>query len=126
VAELVAQIARGDPAVARRQGTLIVDEAGRLAGIVTRGDLIRAQQNEVTRDESVLVAGTPDVLVAFPEETLQDAMRKMLSRGVGRLPVVARDDPRKVVGYLGRADMLAARQRQHEEEERRERGPLLA
>ncbi len=41
-------------------------------------------------------------------------------------PVVARADPGRVVGYLGRADILAARSRLHEEEELREKGPLLA
>jgi len=31
-----------------------------------------------------------------------------------------------VIGYLGRADILAARMRHHEAEEERSRGPLLA
>jgi hypothetical protein len=31
-----------------------------------------------------------------------------------------------VVGYIGRADILAARLRRHEEEETRERGPIMA
>jgi hypothetical protein len=33
---------------------------------------------------------------------------------------------RRIVGYLGRADILEARIRSHEEEELREKGPLLA
>jgi CBS domain-containing protein len=64
--------------------------------------------------------------VAFPDETLQDVIARMLQRDVGRLPVVSREDPKKVTGYLGRADILAARLRQHEEEEVREKGPLLS
>jgi CIC family chloride channel protein len=40
------------------------------------------------------------------------------------LPVVERDDQKRIVGYLGRADILAARLRAHEEEEVREKGPL--
>ena len=50
----------------------------------------------------------------------------MLKRNVGRLPVVERNGSRKVIGYLGRADILAVRTRLHEEEELRERGPLVA
>jgi hypothetical protein len=49
----------------------------------------------------------------------------MLRHDVGRLPVVDRSKPRVIVGYLGRADILAARVRHQEEEERREKGPLL-
>ena len=36
------RIARHDPAVARHQALLIVDDAGILAGIITRGDILRA------------------------------------------------------------------------------------
>jgi CBS domain-containing protein len=125
VAALADRIARGEASVARRQAVLLADANGRLAGIVTRGDLLRVPSEE-TRTLTVLEAGSADLEVVFPDETLQDAVAKMLKRDIGRLPVVARDDPRRIVGYLGRADILAARARHHEEEERRERGPLLA
>ena len=65
-------------------------------------------------------------MVAYPDETLQEAIAKMLKRNIGRMPVVEREDPGKVIGYLGRADILAARIRLNEEEELREKGPLLA
>jgi CBS domain-containing protein len=126
VKELAARIARGEPGVARRQAVLLADEQGRLAGMVTRGDLIREQSGGVADSTTVLAAGTSDVIVTFPDETLRDAVAKMLRNDVGRLPVVARDDPGKIVGYLGRADILAARMRHHDEEERREKGPLLS
>jgi len=41
---------------------------------------------------------------------------------LGRLPVVDRHDERKIVGYLGRASILASRQHYYDEEEVRERG----
>jgi hypothetical protein len=40
----------------------------------------------------------------------------MLRENIGRLPVVDRDDPAHIVGYLGRAAILSARLRLHEEE----------
>src|SRR4029077_19547318 len=40
VAELSDRIAQGDAVLSRRQGTLIVDGDGRLAGIVTRSDMM--------------------------------------------------------------------------------------
>ncbi len=125
VAELSERIGRGTGPLARRQGTILVDGDGRLEGIVTRGDLMRALQEEGGDKATVLSAGTGDVVVTFPDETLQDALAKMLKQEVGRLPVVTREDQRKVIGYLGRADVLAARLKWHEEEERREKGSLL-
>ncbi|HVS51965.1 MAG TPA: chloride channel protein [Opitutaceae bacterium] len=124
VAALSDRIARGDPAVSRRQATLVVDEAGRLVGIVTRGDLMRAWQGEEAKRTRLRTIANAEVVRAFPDETLESAIAKMLQRGVGRLPVVARDEPTRIVGYLGRAEILAARLRQHEEEEVRERGRL--
>ncbi|MES1180485.1 MAG: hypothetical protein ABUL66_01340, partial [Verrucomicrobiota bacterium] len=49
------------------------------------------------------------------------ALAKMLNRSVGRLPVVERADPTKVVGYLGRAAILSARMKIHEEENIRQK-----
>jgi CBS domain-containing protein len=74
----------------------------------------------------VLEAATTDLEVSFPDETLQTAVGKMLKRDIGRLPVVDRSGSGKVVGYLGRSDILKARLRLHQEEELREKGPLLA
>ena len=39
--------------------------------------------------------------------------------------MVKRDEPGRVVGYLGRADILGARMRHHEEEEVRGKGPWM-
>ena len=86
---------------------------------------MRALEEESAKRTTALAAGTGEVVVAYPDETLQDAIAKMLKGDVGRLPVVARDDGRKVVGYLGRADILAARLKWHDEEERREKGQIL-
>jgi CBS domain-containing protein len=73
---------------------------------------------------SVLEIGKTDLVVAYPDELLHDAVAKMLKRDIGRLPVVSRDEPNRVIGYVGRADVLNARMRLHEEEEARGRGPV--
>jgi chloride channel protein, CIC family len=124
VAELAGRIAKGEPALNSRLGTILLDSEGRLAGIITRGDLMRALQTGGDRTQTVLAAGKTDVVVTYPDESLHDAIAKMLKRDVGRLPVVAREDPGRVVGYLGRTELLAARWRHHEEEDVREQGPL--
>jgi H+/Cl- antiporter ClcA/CBS domain-containing protein len=120
--EFSARIAAGDPTVSRRQGTLIVDAQHRLVGIITRSDVVRALERHPEQQLTVLDAGTRDPVVTFVDETLHDAIAKMLRHDLGRLPVVDRHNVTKVVGYLGRAGILAARQHYYEEEEIRERG----
>lgn len=66
-------------------------------------------------------AGSTDVAVTFPDEPLHAALTTMLSRDVGRLPVVDRSNPTRVIGYFGRAAILSARMRLHEEENIRQR-----
>ncbi len=65
-----------------------------------------------------------DPVVTYEDELLSQATTKMLRYKVGRLPVVSREDPKKVVGYLGRAEIFAARQRVLYDEYVRERGWL--
>jgi CBS domain-containing protein len=103
-----------------------VDEQQKLAGIITRGDVMRAMQKDPAGATSVLKAGQTDLTVTYPDEPLYDAIAKMLKRNIGRMPVVDREDPTRAIGYLGRADILAARTKHHEAEETRSHGPLMA
>jgi CIC family chloride channel protein len=125
VAELSNRIADGDPSVSRRQGTLIFNKEKKLAGIITRGDIVCALRQNPSGTMSVLEAGNQTLIVAYPDETLYDAIARMLRENVGRLPVVERADPSRAIGYLGRAGILAARARHQHEEEFRERGPIV-
>jgi H+/Cl- antiporter ClcA/CBS domain-containing protein len=121
VGALAARLADHDPVLSRRQALPLVDAAGRLCGLITRGDLVRALQEG--REQSMLVeVGSVDLEVAFADEPLRVAVERMLRRGVGRLPVVERSDPRRLVGYLGRAAIVEAHERRIDEESRRETG----
>ena len=71
---------------------------------------------------TVMDAGNADVVVAYPDDILRDSVNKMLRNNIGRLPVVSREDNRRIVGYLGRANLMSARSRQLQEEDQRERG----
>ncbi|MGD1030691.1 MAG: chloride channel protein [Opitutaceae bacterium] len=124
VSELSERIAHGDPVLSRRQGTILVDAGGRLAGMITRGDIMRILQSGAAAATTALDAGCAKAVVAYPDETLQEAIAKMLKRNVGRLPVVERENPGKVIGYIGRVEIIAARSRLHDEEEMREKGPF--
>jgi CIC family chloride channel protein len=122
ISELSDLIARRDPEVSRHQGMMILDSEGKLAGVITRGDVMRALDADPSGSLTVLDAGSRDLVVTYPDEMLHDASTKMLRNDVGRLPVVDRKDPRKVVGYLGRPGIMAARLRRLDEEHVREPG----
>jgi H+/Cl- antiporter ClcA/predicted transcriptional regulator len=124
VAELSERIARGDPAVTRHQALPIVDEQDRLVGIITRGDLFRALGRDHSGGMSVLEAGSANLLVTYPDALVDDALTTMLRNNIGRLAVVQRDDPSRLVGYLGRATILTARLRRLDEEQVRDPGWL--
>ncbi len=122
VRELAELIARHEPEVSRHQGVLLMDAEDTLAGVITRGDVLRALDEDPSGAISVLEAGSRKVIVTYPDETLHDAAAKMLRNNIGRLPVVERKDPRHVVGYLGRPGIMAARLRRLDEEHVREPG----
>ena len=121
IAELSDRLAVGDTALNRRQGILFVDDQGRLSGIITRGDIVRALRKDDAQEITVAEAGATDVVVTYPDEPLHSALTKMLQEDIGRLPVVDPAQPTRIVGYLGRAAILSARQRFHEEEHLREK-----
>jgi len=122
VAELAERIARHDPSVSRHQGMLVVDEDGKLEGVVTRGDVLRALDKDPEGTMSLREASSNRVVVTYEDELLAEAAAKMLRHNIGRLPVVDRADPRRIVGYLGRPGIMAARLRRWEEEFVREPG----
>jgi CBS domain-containing protein len=124
VTELSRRIATGEPGLMRHPAFPLLDAGGKLVGIVTRGDLVRAFEKDPSGKGTVLAAGTAEPAVAYPDELVDEALNRMLKRGCGRLPVVSREDPRQVVGYLGRAAVLNARLQRLAEEHEREPGWL--
>jgi len=122
VGALAARIAQHDMSVARHQALLILDDSGKLAGIITRGDLLRALDKDPSGAMTVQQAGNTKPVVTYPDELISEAAAKMLRYDIGRLPVVDRTDPRKAVGYLGRGGVMAARLRRFQDEHVREPG----
>jgi hypothetical protein len=87
------------------QGFPVVTEGGSLRGVLTRRDLLEPTLDP-TAHLAELVQRPP--LVAFTDSSLREAADHMLRAGVGRLPVVERAHPTRVVGFLTRSDVLAA------------------
>jgi H+/Cl- antiporter ClcA len=94
------------------QGFPVVDARGRLAGVLTRRDLLDPVQPGAKRVGDLV---RRPAAVAYEDSTLREAADHMVREGVGRLPVVSREDPRKVIGMLTRSDLLSAHKRRLEE-----------
>jgi CBS domain-containing protein len=124
VGELAQRLAARDPRLVRHDAWPVVDADARLTGIVTRGDLLVALEQDPTGALPVRDAGSKSLVVTYPDELLYAAAEKMLRNRVGRLPVVSRTDPTRIIGYLGRSGIMAARLRRLEEEHVREPGWL--
>jgi H+/Cl- antiporter ClcA len=118
------RFANGDLKTSRHHALPIVDSGGRLRGLVTQGDLLRALQVDPEGAISVLEAGTRSLVVAYPDESVFDAVSKMLENNIGRLPVVDRDDPHAMVGYINRANVMGSWRGHLHEESVREDGWL--
>jgi len=124
VSDFSDRLARREPKLSRRQGTLIIDDEGWLKGIITRGDVLRAIEEFDDPNLTVLQAGSGNLIVTYPDEILYEAIEKMVRNDIGRLPVVSRDNPRQVLGYLGRAAVMTARLHRMKEAHEREPGWL--
>jgi CBS domain-containing protein len=90
---------------AKHQGFPVLDQSGRLAGVVMRRDLLNGK---VAGDASVgsLIRRPP--LVVEENHSLREAADHMVESSVGRLLVVSADDSGRLIGIITRGDLLAA------------------
>ncbi len=92
------------------RSALVIDEAEQLAGIVTLEDINRAIAlwEKTETDSNVLPYSklidicTTDILYAYTDEPLSEALDRMAARGLHQLPVVGRDKTEQVLGLLER------------------------
>ncbi|MEU6934123.1 CBS domain-containing protein [Streptomyces sp. NPDC046374] len=92
-------------------GVPVVDEDDHVVGVVSESDLLA--RDELTARE---LMNTPAVTI-HAEETVADAARLMVRRGVERLPVV--DEEERLVGIVTRRDLLCVYLRPDSEIRRR-------
>jgi CIC family chloride channel protein len=88
-------------------GFPLVDEDGVLHGIVTADD-VREAAAEDRLDDPVTTIATHRLVVAFPDETLNEALRKLGMHHVGRVPVVSREDHSRILGIITDKDVVSA------------------
>jgi CBS domain-containing protein len=91
-------------------GFPVVNTEGRLVGMITKGDLLRAIRagvaNPAVWQEPVTKWMAKGVLALRPRETVDDAISAMIESGLRSLPVI--DEEGRVVGVVSRNDLIAA------------------
>jgi CBS domain-containing protein len=105
----------------KHQGYPVVDASGALVGIVTRSRLLEPTVAESAGGLRVADIMERELITVYPEETCRSAAERMAQFGVGRLPVVMPEAPRRIAGIVTRSDLLKPRERSVQEERQRER-----
>ncbi len=91
-----------------RHGFPVVDEAGKLAGVVSIKDLDTAMARGRFSGRTVAEIATTDVLVAYPYEPMGSALQRLGIREISRLPVVKEEGSLEIVGIVLRTDIINA------------------
>jgi CBS domain-containing protein len=96
----------------RTRTALVINEAEQLVGIISLEDINRSlnswqnYQDSTTETKSELFSQTlmdictTEILYAWWDEPLSEALARMALRGLHQLPVVARDDHERILGLL--------------------------
>jgi H+/Cl- antiporter ClcA len=95
----------------RASSALVIDEAERLMGILSLEDINRAlslweypnSHSEIhaqISNQSVMDICTTEIVYAYWDEPLSEALDRMSVRGLQQLPVVARDNHERILGLL--------------------------
>jgi CBS domain-containing protein len=111
----------GEPGTTH-QGYPVVLRDGTLLGVVMRRE-IEAHDVDGTRTVGSLVTHRP--IIIYENQTARNAADHMVREGVGRLPVVRRAQPDKVVAIITRSDLLEAHERRLDAATKARRGIKL-
>ena len=92
----------------QHQGFPVVDDAGRVRGVITRRVLLDPSQPNMRRIGDL---GLRAPVVVHEHHSLREAADHMVAENIGRLIVVGVDAPHPLVGILTRGDILSAHKR---------------
>lgn len=94
----------------RVSGLPVVDEGGKLTGIITEADFLRLEVARAEADDPAPIEMVSEVMsrgvvTVGPEEGLAEAAKIMVVQDVKRLPVVDADE--RLLGIISRLDIVA-------------------
>ena len=111
IAEVVAFYAAGG----RHRTYPVLDEAGALAGVISRSDVLNLQRDPGAAESKGAktlgeLVDEQELITAFPNDIAGRVVDLMIREGIGRMPVI---DPqtRALVGLVSRTDFLHVRAR---------------
>ena len=90
------------------QGFPVVDDDDNLLGVVTRRNLLNLDLDVECKVKELI---TRPPVVIYDTNTAREAADHMVREQVGRLPVVTRAAPRRIIGLVTRSDLLTAHAR---------------
>jgi coenzyme F420 hydrogenase subunit beta len=83
----------------------LIDEHNELVGWVTLEEAAKVDKDK-RNVTSVTDIARRDVVVAYPDETALDAFKRMSEEEIGRVIVLDRNDPTKIVGVVTKNDLM--------------------
>ncbi len=94
---------------------VVVGPDGRIAGIMTERDVLRAVARQLEGLGTALVGAlmTRDVLIGVPGDSLDSVMALMTERRIRHLPIL---EAGRMIGLLSVGDVVKAKMRTHEAE----------
>jgi chloride channel protein, CIC family len=96
--------------VTEHMGFPVLDSDGKLVGIITHHD-IRNAILENKYDLKAKDVESKNPLVAYPNDTLDETINRMVEKGVSHLPVVEPSDPTHLIGFITKGDIMKAHHR---------------
>lgn len=94
------------------QGFPVVNDSGQLVGVLTRRDLLQPTLVESTPLQELI---RRPAWFIYADCTVRQAADNMVNHNVGRLPVMTREQPARLIGIITRSDILSAYRRRIEE-----------
>jgi len=88
-------------------GCPVLSKGDKFYGVVTLSDVEEGLKSG-TPHLKVGDIATSNPLIAYPDQSVRDILLRLGTMDVGRIPVVDRDDPTRLVGVLRRHDIIKA------------------
>ena len=89
-------------------GFPVVGKYGNLVGMVSLSDIEAIMAKGDVSDLTVGDIASKSLVVAYPDEYVHDVFVRLGTREIGLIPVVARNNPERLLGVLQRQDVLIA------------------